>query len=318
MKAWTVPDPIDHPRLTDKEVPAGKPVVQLKASALNHRDVWITKGLYPGIIAGATMGADGAGIYGDREVIIFPSVEWGGSQKAQHDNFRVLGVPDDGTFADFIAIDEAYIFDKPAHLSMVEAAALPLAGLTAYRALFSRGGASAGEKVLITGVGGGVALFAMQFAIHVGCEVYLTSSSEEKVQKAIALGAKGGYLYNDKDWARHLVQDVGGVDIIVDGACGSGFNDLTKAASPGGRIVFYGATRGNIADFNARAVFWKQLSILGSTMGSPDDFRKMLHFISQHEIVPHIDRIFRFGDLPLALAYMDAGHQFGKIVLDHG
>ena len=131
------------------------------------------------------------------------------------------------------------------------------------------------------------------------------------------MGARDGYLYTDKDWARHLLIDVGGVDIIIDGACGSGFNDLTKAASPGGRIAFYGATRGNIADFNARQVFWKQLNILGSTMGSHDDFTEMLNFVSRHAIVPHIDKIFRFDDLQQALAYMDAGHQFGKIVLDH-
>jgi zinc-binding alcohol dehydrogenase/oxidoreductase len=320
MKAWTCTFPKGQPSLiTKEEAPAvaGLTRVKITASALNHRDVWITKGLYPDIAEGITMGSDGAGTIDDREVIIFPSVEWGNAETHQGQCFRVLGVPDHGTFASYIDIDEHYIFDKPKHLSLDEAASLPLAGLTAYRALMVRAQCKLGDKVLITGIGGGVALFAMQYAVSLGCEVYVTSSNQSKIDKAITLGARKGYNYTDDHWTQQLISEVIGMDVIIDGACGSGFNNLIKIANPGARISFYGATRGNIEHLNARAIFWKQLSVLGTTMGSHNDFCDMLAFVDRYKIKPVIDSRFAFDALPEALAYMDAGAQFGKIVLLH-
>jgi zinc-binding alcohol dehydrogenase/oxidoreductase len=316
MKSWSVAPTHGLPVLTEKQIPIGDCVVQLKAAALNHRDIWITKGLYAGMTPGSTLGSDGAGIWDGREVIIFPSIAWGENQRVQSKDFRVLGMPDDGTFAEWIAVDKQNIFDIPDHLTMLEAAALPLAGLTAFRALVSRANAQKGEKVLITGIGGGVALFAMQFALALGCQVFVTSSNDEKISKAIDLGAIKGYRYDNPEWTK-MVQNEGlGFDVIIDGACGAGFNDLIKVANPGGRIAFYGATRGNIEDCNARAIFWKQLSLLGSTMGSTADFKDMLQLVSDHSILPIVDKVFMFDDLPKAINYMDSGSQFGKIVIE--
>lgn len=321
MKAYTIQKFNEAPTLIDKQLPnkdAGKCLIRLKASALNHRDVWITKGLYPGIVVGATMGSDGCGIdENNREVIINPSIHWGNDQRFQAKDFRVLGVPDDGTFADYISIDNQYVLPKPTHLSYQEAAALPLAGLTAFRALFKRAFLQAGEKVLISGVGGGVALMGLQFALALGCEVYVTSGSSSKIQKAINLGAKGGYNYKDADWGKKLLQDTGGVDVVLDSAGGSGFQQFVLATKSGGRIVFYGGTHGKIEQLNPQPIFWKQLSLLGTTMGSDSDFTEMLSFVISHQLRPIIDREFDFSNLAEAMSRMEAGDQFGKIVINH-
>lgn len=321
MKAYTIQKFNEAPTLIDKQLPnkdKGKCLIRLKASAINHRDVWITKGLYPGIVVGATMGSDGCGIdENNREVIINPGIHWGNDQRFQAKDFRVLGVPDDGTFADYISIDNQYVLPKPTHLSYQEAAALPLAGLTAFRALFKRASLQAGEKVLISGVGGGVALMGLQFALALGCEVYVTSGSSSKIQKAINLGAKGGYNYKDADWGKQLLQDTGGVDVVLDSAGGSGFQQFVLATKSGGRIVFYGGTHGKIEQLNPQPIFWKQLSLLGTTMGSDSDFTEMLSFVISHQLRPIIDREFDFSNLAEAMSRMEAGDQFGKIVINH-
>jgi zinc-binding alcohol dehydrogenase/oxidoreductase len=317
MKAWITKENNGFPSFVDIEVESDLTPVELHSSALNHRDVWIAKGLYPGIKPNIIMGSDGAGTYHGKDVVIFPSIDWGNYKTHQGIDFRVLGVPDHGTFAEKIYIEPTYIFDKPAHLTFQQAAALPLAGLTAYRALFTKSTVVSTEKVLISGIGGGVALFAMQFAISLGCEVYVSSSSDDKISKAIEMGAKGGFNYNDDQWPTQLIQKIGGVDVVIDGACGQGFNNLIKVCNPGGRIAFYGATKGNISDINARTIFWKQLSILGSTMGSIQDFEMMLSFVTTNKIVPIVDSVYSFEDIHKALQRMDEGHQFGKIVVEH-
>jgi NADPH:quinone reductase-like Zn-dependent oxidoreductase len=205
--------------------------------------------------------------------------------------------------------------EKPGHLSFVEAAALPLAGVTAFRALMTRARVRAGEKVLITGIGGGVALFALQFAVAAGAEVIVTSGSVEKLDKAMAMGAAGGANYMDKGWVEKLKSLAGAFDVIIDGAAGDGMNDLFDLAMPGGRVVFYGATRGNPSLVVARRVFWKQLNVLGSTMGSPEDFSSMIAFVTEHRIRPVVDRVFPFNEGEAAFRWMDDGMQFGKIVI---
>ncbi|MFN8338766.1 MAG: zinc-binding dehydrogenase [Saprospiraceae bacterium] len=321
MKAYTIQKFNELPSLVEKEVPivdGHKSLIRVMASALNHRDVWITKGLYPGIVIGATMGSDCCGIdENGQEVIINPGISWGNDQRFQAKDFRVLGVPDDGTFADYISIDHQYVYPKPFHLSSQEAAALPLAGLTAYRALIKRADLQPEDKVLISGVGGGVALFGLQIAISLGCEVYVTSGSSAKIQKAIDLGARGGYLYREVDWSKKLMHDSGGIDVVLDSAGGSGFHHFIQTAKPGGRIVFYGGTHGKIEQLNLQPIFWKQLSLLGSTMGSDSDFADMLAFVALHRIKPVIDSVNDFDDLGQAFQRMAAGDQFGKIVINH-
>jgi len=305
----------------------GQVQVQLHAAALNHRDVWIQKGQYAGLKFPVILGSDGAGVITvlgegvdaslqDQAVLINPGQNWGDEPAAQGRDFQILGLPQNGTFAEYVCVPAEQVRAKPAHLSFEQGAALPLGGVTAYRALFTRAGLQAGERVLISGVGGGVALLALQMAVASGAEVWVTSSSEEKIAKAVALGAKGGISYKTEKWPATLTKQAGGgFDVIVDSAAGPGFNDLVDAAAPGGRIVFYGATHGDIPNMAARKVFWKQLSLLGSTMGTAQDFAAMVSLVEQYKLEPAIDKIFSLAEGESALRHMENGLQFGKLVL---
>ena len=289
-------------------------LVQLHAASLNHRDVWMTKGLYPNLIPNVIPGSCGAGKLGDRIVIINPNVNWGDDPRyPDHRQYTILGMPVNGTFAEYIAVKKDRVVDAPTHLSMEEAAALPLAGLTAYRALFGRAAATPKDKVLISGVGGGVALMACQFAIAIGCEVYVTSGSNEKIQRAIDLGAKGGVNYRDEKWYKHFIKTYGGVDVVIDSAGGPGFANLLGACNPRARVAIYGGTRGKTV-FSPQVVFWKELEIYGSTMGSDEEFRDMVALVDQYQIKPVIDRIFDLSEAAAACKRMEEGKQFGKIV----
>lgn len=326
MKALVITN--QNKPLEVQEVPkpvagTGEALVRVYTAALNHRDVWIQKGQYAWLKYPIVPGSDGAGVVieGDadwvgKEVIINPALDWGGSAAYQDPtSFRILGLPDDGTFAQYVRVPVGNLVEKPAGLSFEEAAALPLAGVTAYRAVMTRAQMKAGEKVLITGIGGGVALFALQFAVAAGAEVVVTSGSTEKLDKAMAMGASGGANYTDKGWVDKLKSLAGAFDIIIDGAAGDGMNDLFDLAMPGGRVVFYGATRGDPTNVVARRIFWKQLNVLGSTMGSPDDFQSMVDFVQQHTIRPVVDKAFPFEEGETAFRWMDDSRQFGKIVI---
>ncbi|QIX60247.1 zinc-binding dehydrogenase [Hymenobacter sp. BT18] len=305
----------------------GEVQVHLRAAALNHRDVWIQKGQYAGVKFPIILGSDGAGIISavgagvdaqllGREVLINPGQQWGNNPAAQGRSFTILGLPHNGTFAEYVCVSAASVHPKPTHLSFEQAAALPLGGVTAYRALFTRAGLQAGERVLINGVGGGVALLALQMAVAAGARVWVTSSSAEKIAKAVALGAEGGISYTAEKWPAQLTQQAGGAfDVLVDSAAGPGFNHLLDAAAPGGRLVFYGGTHGAIPQVPPAKIFWKQLSILGSTMGTEADFAQMVALVEHHRIVPAIDEILPLAEGEQALRRMDQGLQFGKIVL---
>lgn len=307
---------------------AGEARVRLRAAALNHRDVWIKLGQYAGLKYPSRPGSDGAGVvesvgagvestWVGSEVLINPSFSWGGCQQAQSEEFTILGLPRDGTLAEVITVPIVQLAPKPIHLTWTEAAALPLAGLTAYRALFTRAQLKPGEKVLISGIGGGVALFALQFAVAHGAQVYVTSGSDEKIARAIELGATGGFNYTHPGWAKtaahghaeHLF------DVIVDSAGGDGFESLIDLARPGGRVVFFGATRGNPPEMPMRKVFWRQLSLLGTTMGSPEDWKAMIAFIDKSRITPVVSDVFPLDRAAEAFELMERGGQFGKIVI---
>jgi NADPH:quinone reductase-like Zn-dependent oxidoreductase len=225
-------------------------------------------------------------------------------------------MPDDGTFAEAVAVPVEQLFPKPGHLSWSEAAALPLAGLTAYRALFSQGGLKGGEKLLITGVGGGVATLALQLAVAVGANVWVTSSSPSKIEYAVALGAKGGFLYTDEGWSEDVSNTVGAPDLILDSAGGEGYAVLVQLAAQGGRIVNYGATAGVPEKLDLFKVYWRQLRLIGSTMGSRDDFAAMLELVAKHEVKPVVDRAMPLADGAAAIERMRRSPQFGKMVLE--
>jgi zinc-binding alcohol dehydrogenase/oxidoreductase len=328
MKALVLKDKHRAAEVVDVPTPlaaTGEAIVRVEAAALNHRDLWIQKGQYAGLKYPIVPGSDGAGVVVDspdevdwvgREVIINPALEWGVSEAYQDPgSFRILGLPDDGTLAEFVKVPVVNLVEKPAHLTFEEAAALPLAGVTAYRALMKRGRLRAGEKVLITGVGGGVALSALQFAVAAGAEVVVTSGSGEKLDKAMAMGAAGGVNYKEKEWVAGLKSLAGAFDVIIDGTAGDELNDLFDLAMPGGRVVLYGATKGNPGQVVARRIFWKQLDVLGSTMGSPEDFAEMLEFVGRHRIRPVVDRVYPLREGEQAFRWMDGARQFGKIVI---
>ncbi len=315
--------------LKEVEKPTVKPgevLVKLKAAALNRRDYWITIGKYAGIKYPIVLGSDGAGIvYAvgdekdnyllDNEVIINPGYGWGDDEHFQSDDFKILGLPDNGTFAEYVKVRADQIFPKPAHLTWEQAAAIPLAGLTSYRALFVKGKAKKGDKVLITGVGSGTGAFALQWAVAAGCKVFVTSGSGDKINAARQLGASAGVNYHAQDWAGQLQHLAGGFDVIIDSALGDGFAKLPDLCNPGGRIVLFGGTAGNIPPLNGRKIFWRQLQIIGTMMGSPADFKAMVDFLNLHQVAPVIDAVFALADAEKAVAKMEHSTQFGKIVL---
>lgn len=318
MRALVLESLDTYPVLRDRPAAAAEPgqvSVSMTAAALNHRDLWITKGMYPSIKLPVVLGSDGVGYVGERRVIINPGLGWGDSQAAQSSDFHVLGMPTDGTLQEELVVSATQIYDAPDHLSDEEAAALPLAGVTAYRALISKCRPVIGEKVLITGIGGGVALFALQYAVAIGCEVYVTSSSQDKIDQAIDLGAADGALYTDDNWHKQIRDLSNGIDVAIDSAGGDGFARIPGICNPGARIAFYGGTKGKINGLNPQIIFWRQISLLGSTMGSERDFVDMLDFVNRHEIIPVVDSIYAFDEADKAFDRMARGEQSGKIVL---
>jgi len=319
LRLEEAPDPAPGP---------GQVVVRLRAAAVNHRDLWICRGRYAGLRFPIIPGSDGvgeiaaigrgvAGVSSGASVAINPSLDWGDDPRAFGPKFRILGLPDNGTFAEQVAVPAANVLPRPAGLTDEEAAAVPLAGLTAYRAVVTRGRAQRGETVLVLGIGGGVATYALLIARQIGARVLVTSGSDEKLARARALGADQGFNYKTADWVAAAREATGGLgpDLIIDGTGGATFEQALDAARPGGRVVSYGATTGNVPELTVRRVFWKQLSVLGSTMGSPDDFRAMLALFGEGRLRPVIDRVFSLADAGAALLRMERAEQFGKIVL---
>lgn len=329
MKAIILHDKEQPLVLAEAETPvpaAGEVLVKVKAAAFNHRDLWIQKGQYAGLRYPITPGSDGAGIvstlgegvdasWSGKEVIINPGFNWGDDPAFHSRSFKILGLPDNGTFAEYVKVPVSSLYHKPSYLSWQEAAAIPLAGLTGYRALFTKGNLAADNKVLITGIGGGVALLTMQMALAAGAEVYVTSGSDEKIEKAVKLGATLGVNYTISGWHKLFQSAVDGFDVIIDSAAGDGFKNLVDLAKPGGRIVFYGGTQGAITLLNPQKIFWKQLQILGTTMGTPAEFEAMLALFQTHLVKPAIDTVFPMHEAEAAIRKMDHSSQFGKIVL---
>lgn len=321
-------------QLTLTEVPTPEPGpgqvrVRLRASALNRRDVWITLNRYPNIRLPAIMGSDGAGVV-DRlgpdvssdllgqDVVIYPAYDWGEDTRFPGPTFRVLGMPDPGTFAEFICVPAGNVFPKPDFLGWEQAAAIPLAGLTAWRALMTQAAARPGETVVVTGIGGGVATFAMKWAVALGARTFVTSGTEDKLQQARQLGAAGGIDYHAENWPKRLADLTGGADVIIDGTGGSNFPGCVSLLKPGGRMAIYGSTAGNPpTGLDLVRLFFRQIRIIGSTMGSLAEFAAMLDFVVKHRIDPVIDRVFDLDEAVAAHQHLLSAQQLGKIVLRH-
>ena len=303
----------------------GKALVKMKAAALNRRDAWIREGKYPGIKFGVTMGSDGAGIVEEvadetnqdwvgQEVVINPNIDWGPDPEVQAKNYTILGMPVNGTFAEYIVVNIDRLQHKPIHLDFLQAATLPLGGLTAFRALFRRGVLRPSQNVLISGFGGGVAQFAFLFAKAAGANVYITSGSDEKIARANKMGAKGAYNYKKESNYADLWRTKGGFDLIIDSAGGDQLNNFIKMLKPYGKIVCYGATNGTPSKLDVYRLFWNQLSLLGSTMGNDHEFNEMLTFVSKHQIRPIIDSIRPFSRIAESFGDITKPNKVGKIV----
>ncbi|WP_336758838.1 quinone oxidoreductase family protein [Paenibacillus sp. USHLN196] len=306
---------------TSRTPETGEVKIQLKSAGINHRDLFIMAGrtrqdapLIPG--------SDGAGIIveigegvreftvGD-EVIIHPTLGWefAGNVPIVPD---IVGGPADGTLAQYITLPAENALPKPAHLSWEEAGVLSLSALTAYRALFTRGELKQGEHILIPGIGGGVATYALLMAVAVGAQVTVTSRSEAKRKEALRLGASHA-LDSHADW--RLQNDLAPVDIILDSIGQAMFPKYFDIIRPGGRIVMYGASSGDDLTLPIRSIFFPQISLIGTSMGSREEFIQMLQWVEQHDIHPVIDGVYPLQDVAKAFERMEKGEQFGNLAI---
>jgi NADPH:quinone reductase-like Zn-dependent oxidoreductase len=295
------PDPAPSP---------GWAVVELRATALNWHDVIVRRGDYR-VALPRILGADGAGVRRDtsERVLILPSLRWGADERHPGPDFEILGDHTDGTYAELVAVPEENLFSLPAGWDWPEAAALPLAGLTAYRALFSRGGLRRGETVVILGAGSGVSTIAVALARMAGARVLVTSSSQAKLDRAAELGAAGGALYTEPDWPQQLEP----ADLVVD-SIGSTWPDSLSILKPGGRVVAFGATGGDQATVSVRPFYFGQFSLLGTTMGSPRDFAALLDML-EPGWRPAVEAALPLDRAAEAHARMERRDHFGKLVL---
>lgn len=317
----------------------GEVVVEMRAAALNHLDLWTLSGTlgidldFPFIL-----GADGAGVIGavghgvspelvGKSVMINPGISCRAcescsrGQQSECNHFQMLGEHRDGTLAEKTTVPAENVHSYPSHLSFEEAAALGVTFITAYRMLFTKGRLRPGEWVLITGIGGGLALSLLQLAQRVAGKIFVSSSSGAKLGRAVELGADHGLDYTSQDIGKAVraLTSKRGVDLVVDSAAGDTLDASMRALRPGGRVVIAGATSGRQSSVDVRRLFGKQLEVSGSTMGSDADVAGMLRMVEGAGIRPIIDRVYPLSEVPDALDYLASGEQFGKVVvsLDH-
>ncbi len=303
-------------------------LINVKSASLNHRDLWIAKGLYSKIKLPVVLGSDCSGIISETgknvkdfkagdEVILNPGINWGTMENFQSREFNLLGMPSNGTFSEYVKINKSQVYCKPKHLTFEQASAIPTTGITAYRALYKKAELNKFDNILITGAGGGVAAAALVFAVNTGAKVFVTSGSDDKIKKAVTLGAAGGVNYNNDNWHNEINElTSGNINTVIDGTGGDTFRKCIEIVNYGGRLVCYGATHGNIEDFPMARLFWKQLKIFGTTMGSSYDFTAMMKCINDRKIIPVTDKVFSIEEISDAFLHLDSGKQFGKIVLN--
>jgi NADPH2:quinone reductase len=315
---------------------AGEVLVRIEAAALNGLDIFVRNGI-PGVPVTFphVPGADGTGVVealgegvkgpapGTR-VVLQPGLSCGtcefclAGEGSLCVSFRILGEHLAGTFAEKVAVPRANVYPAPGRLSPEKAAAFPLVGLTAWRMLVTRAALRPGETVLVHGIGGGVSTMAVQIAKLCGASrVFVTSSSKEKLEKARALGADETIDYKAADVGKAIreLTKKRGVDVVVDSVGAATWRHSLNSAAKNGRIVTCGATSGPNPEEEIRTIFWKQLTILGSTMGTDAEFTAMLSAVEAGRIDPVVDSVFPLSDARQAYERMASGAAFGKIVL---
>jgi NADPH:quinone reductase-like Zn-dependent oxidoreductase len=305
----------------DPEPGPGEVLVRLRASALNHLDVWIRKGL-PSVPKPRILGADGAGVVealgagvsgfepGER-VVLNPGIEAGGGR------IHVIGEHGDGTNAELIAVPATNVHPIPEGLGFEEAAAFPLVFETAYRMLVTRAALREGEWVLAWGIGGGVSTAALAIAKALGARVLVTSSSDAKLERARELGADAvvNHATGDVKAAVQEATEGRGIDVVIENVGEATWATSLQVAAPGGRITVCGATSGPNPPAALHRIWWKQLSILGSTMGTAEDFAGAYELVASGRALPVVDSVFPLEEISAAHERLEAGEQLGKIVL---
>ena len=297
-------------------------IVAIHAAGLNRRDLMVPTrrgdAKEPLIL-----GSDGAGVIesigenvegwsiGD-EVIINPSLRWFDKSAFPPKDFDILGMPDNGTFAEKIAISAEQLEKKPSHLSMEEAAVIALSALTGYRALFTQGELKKGDTVFIPGAGSGVATYLIQFAKNSGARVIVSSRAIEKQQKALELGADVA-IDTKGNWQDELADEE--IDLVIESVGRATFNRSLDVLKPGGKIVVFGATTEDVVELDLRKFFYGQYKLFGSTMGSREELREMLGHIELYGIKPVIDKVYPLSEALTAFEALKNSEQFGKLVL---
>ena len=323
MKAFVIESgELKVKEMEEPQAKAREVVVALKTAGINRRDLGLPK-RYGSRPEALIIGSDGAGVIeavgeevsgfsvGD-EVIVNPALRWYTNSDAPPAEFDILVMPDHGTFAEKIALSAEQVEKKPAHLTWEEAGSLALAGLTSYRALFTKGEVKEGTTLFIPGAGSGVATYLIQFAKNAGARVIVSSRSEEKRKHALELGADRAISTNS-DWPQELADET--VDLVIDSVGAATFNRSLEVLKKGGRIVIFGATTDDNVDFNLRSFFYGQYQLFGSTMGSREELRAMLAHMEEYGTHPVVDRVFELEHAQEAFDHLGSGKQFGKVVL---
>lgn len=313
------PEVLRYEEAPDPVANAGDVLVRLRAASLNHLDIWVRKGL-PSVPKPRILGADGAGVVealgegvsgleiGQR-VVINPGIEYG-------DVIHVIGEHTQGTHAELAAVPATNVYPLADGLSFEEAAAFPLVFETAYRMLVTKARLQAGEWVLVWGIGGGVATASFQIARALGARVVVTSSSDEKLAQAAELGADVTVNHSTGDVVATVKEATGeGVDVVVEHVGEATWKTSLAAVRPGGRVTVCGATTGPNPPAQLHRIWWKQLTVLGSTMGAREDFEGAYELITSGRARPIIDRVFPLSEARAAHERLEAGEQFGKVVL---
>ncbi|GAB3710415.1 quinone oxidoreductase family protein [Nocardiopsis oceani] len=321
MNAFGGPGVLVPSSVADPEPREGWVTVRLQASALNWHDTLMRQGLY-GSPLPIIPGADGAGVVAEtgEDVLILPSLFWGEKESAPAPGFEILGDHRNGTYAELVSVPAGSVFPRPSGWTAVESAAFPLVGVTAYRALFTRGRLAAGESLLVIGASGGVATMAVALAAAAGAKVTVTSGSPDKIARARGLGATAGIDHSAPGWveeARRSANGGEGFDLVLDPV--GRVDESIGALRPGGRCVVLGANARDTAPLATRSFYFGQYDLLGTTMGSPRDFGGLLQLVRAASVRPPvIDRVFPLGQAADAHRYLESGGGFGKVVLDHG
>ena len=310
-------------------------ILKVNSAALNHLDIWVRKGrgglkvAFPhilgcdaaGIVVG--IGADVTNVNVGDQVVLNPGVSCGSceycnrGEQSECSSFGIVGMSRQGTFAEYVAVPARNVHPKPAYMNFDQAGTFVLSCLTAWRMLMTRAQLRPGETLLLHGIGGGVALCALQLAKLAGACVIITSSSDSKLSRAQQIGADHAINYKTVNVAER-VKDITsgrGVDVVIDTVGAAAWPIDFSAVRRGGKIVLCGITTGAKAETNLQALYWNQLTIMGSTMGSDEDFRRMLQAITIAKLNPVIDSVEPLENVRKAMGKMETGEQFGKIVL---